>query len=48
MKYEDNPKSIKYYVKRDLLANRDFYTGKKELDFPSGNGVTSGLSLIHI
>ena len=43
MKYEDNPKSIKYYVKRYLLANRDFYTGKKVLDFPAGNGVTSGI-----
>ncbi|MBN1596919.1 MAG: class I SAM-dependent methyltransferase [Bacteroidales bacterium] len=41
MNYEDNPKSIKYYVKRYLLANRDFYTGKKVIDFPAGNGITS-------
>jgi SAM-dependent methyltransferase len=41
MKYEDNPKSIKYYVKKYLLKNADFYKDKKVNDFPSGNGITS-------
>ena len=43
MKHEDNPKSIKYYVKRYLLANRHYFEGKKVVDFPAGNGVTSRL-----
>ena len=43
MKHEDNPKSIKYYVKRYLLANRSFFEGKKVVDFPAGNGITSRL-----
>lgn len=41
MKHEDNPKSIKYYVKRHLIANQEFYKGKKVVDFPAGNGVTT-------
>lgn len=41
MNYEDNPKSIKYYVKRYLLDNKDQFSGKKIIDFPAGNGVTS-------
>lgn len=41
MRYEDNPKSIKYYVKKYLVANKDFYKGKKVVDFPAGKGVTS-------
>ncbi len=41
MRYEDNPKSIKFYVKRYLIANREFYKNKKVVDFPTGNGVTS-------
>lgn len=41
MKYEDNPKSIKYHVKKYLLDNREFYAGKRVIDFPAGNGVTS-------
>ncbi|MEM7369981.1 MAG: class I SAM-dependent methyltransferase [Bacteroidota bacterium] len=43
MKYEDNPRSIKYYVKRHLLANDAFYRGKTVIDFPAGNGITSRL-----
>lgn len=39
--YEDNPKSIKFYVKRFLLQNRARIAGKKVVDFPAGNGVTS-------
>lgn len=41
MRYEDNPKSIKFYVKRYLIANRELYKNKKVVDFPAGNGVTS-------
>ncbi len=41
MNYEDNPKSIKYHVKKYLLANKEFYRGKRVVDFPAGNGVTS-------
>jgi len=41
MKHEDNPKSIKYYVKKYLLTNKNFYSGKKVVDFPAGNGITS-------
>jgi SAM-dependent methyltransferase len=41
MKYEDNPKSIKFYVKRYLMENRERFKGKKVVDFPAGNGVTS-------
>jgi len=43
MRYEDNPSSIKYHMKKYLLANKDFYHGKKVIDFPAGNGVTSGI-----
>jgi predicted nicotinamide N-methyase len=41
MKYEDNPKSIKYHVKEYLLSKADFYNGKNVIDFPAGNGITS-------
>ncbi len=41
MQYEDNPKSIKYYVKRYLYENKELFVGKKVVDFPAGNGVTS-------
>ena len=41
MKYEDNPKSIKYQVKEYLLSKEDFYNGKNVIDFPAGNGITS-------
>ena len=41
MNYEDNPKSIKYYVKKYFLSNKDFYKGKNVIDFPAGNGITS-------
>jgi len=43
MNYEDNPKSIKYYVKRFLMNNQERFQGKRILDFPAGNGVTSRL-----
>lgn len=41
MNYEDNPRSVKYHVKRYLLANEAFYRGKTVIDFPAGNGITS-------
>jgi len=41
MQYEDNPKSIKYYVKRFLLENKERFKNKTIVDFPAGNGVTS-------
>ena len=41
MKFEDSPKSIKYYVKKYLLNRKSFFEGKKVIDFPAGNGVTS-------
>jgi len=43
MNYEDNPKSIKYYVKRFLLNNQGRFQGKRIVDFPAGNGITSRL-----
>lgn len=41
MKYEDNPNSIKFYVKRFIVNNSDYFKGKKVVDFPAGNGITS-------
>ncbi len=42
-KYEDNPKSIKYHVKKYLIKNRDRIVGKKVVDVPAGNGITSAI-----
>lgn len=41
MNYEDNPGSIKFYVKRYLMGRERWLKGKKVIDFPAGNGVTS-------
>ena len=41
MKYEDNPSSIKFYVKKYLLENAAAFKNKKIVDFPAGNGITS-------
>ena len=41
IKSEDNPKSIKYYVKQFLNREKDRFKGKKIVDFPAGNGITS-------
>lgn len=41
MNYEENPSSIKYYVKRYLIKNQNRFSGKKIIDFPAGNGVTT-------
>jgi ubiquinone/menaquinone biosynthesis C-methylase UbiE len=43
MKHEDNPKSIKYYVKQYILKNEANLKGKTVIDFPAGNGVTSNI-----
>jgi SAM-dependent methyltransferase len=41
MPHEDNPKSIKYHVKRYLLQEAERFRGKTTVDFPAGNGITS-------
>jgi len=38
---EDNPKSIKFYVKRFILSELALFKGKTVVDVPAGNGVTS-------
>lgn len=43
MNFEDDPKSIKFYVKRYLLKNREKLKDKIIIDFPAGNGVTSNI-----
>ena len=43
--YSDNPKSIKYHVKKYLLKNKKQYFEKTIVDLPAGNGVTSKLLL---
>jgi len=39
--YEDNPKSIKYHIKKYLIKNKARINGKIVVDIPAGNGVTS-------
>ncbi len=41
MQYEDNPNSIKFYVKRFVLSQADYFKNRTVLDFPAGNGITS-------
>ena len=41
MQHEDNPKSIKYHVKRYLLREAERFKGKTTVDLPAGNGITS-------
>jgi SAM-dependent methyltransferase len=41
MNHEDNPKSIKYYVKKYLIAHQDELKNKQVIDLPAGHGVTS-------
>ncbi|WP_164707579.1 class I SAM-dependent methyltransferase [Bathymodiolus thermophilus thioautotrophic gill symbiont] len=43
MKHEDNPKSIKYYMKQFFLREKLRFKGKRILDFPAGSGVTSNI-----
>lgn len=40
-KHEDDPRSIKYYVKKYLLSNAIYFKGKTVIDFPAGNGITT-------
>lgn len=44
-KYEDNPRSIKYHVKRYLIKNKNRITGKTVVDLPAGNGITTKILL---
>ncbi|WKN41945.1 class I SAM-dependent methyltransferase [Tunicatimonas pelagia] len=44
MNYEDNPKSIKYYVKKYLLQHPNDFKDKIVVDLPAGNGVTSRIA----
>lgn len=39
--YENNPKSIKYHVKKYLVKNRFRIENKTVVDLPAGNGITS-------
>lgn len=39
--YEDNPKSIKYHVKKYLIKHQERIKGKRVVDLPAGNGITS-------
>ncbi|MGI8436480.1 MAG: class I SAM-dependent methyltransferase [Chthoniobacterales bacterium] len=39
--WEDDPVSIKYYVKRFILQNRPRFAGKIAIDLPAGSGITS-------
>jgi len=38
---EDNPQSIKYYVKRFILSQPALFQGQTVVDVPAGHGVTS-------
>lgn len=40
-KYEDNPKSIKYHVKKFLVRHQERFRAKIVVDMPAGNGVTA-------
>lgn len=39
--YEDDPKSIKYHVKKFFFNNKQRIQDKIVVDFPAGNGITS-------
>tara|TARA_Y100000589_G_scaffold191203_1_gene181089 strand:+ start:1016 stop:1864 length:849 start_codon:yes stop_codon:yes gene_type:complete len=41
MIYEENPRSIKYHVKKYLIKNKSRFSKKTIIDFPAGNGVTT-------
>lgn len=41
MQYEDNPKSIKYHVKKYILENKEKFINKITVDLPAGTGITS-------
>ena len=44
-KHVNNPKSPKYYIKKYLLANREYFKGRTVIDLPAGNGTTTELLL---
>jgi SAM-dependent methyltransferase len=39
--YEDNPRSIKYHVKKYLINHQDRIRNKVVVDLPAGNGITT-------
>lgn len=41
MLYEDNPVSIKYYVKRYIMEHRSEFADKIAIDVPAGSGTTA-------
>lgn len=41
MDHENNPRSIKYYVKRYLYQKTAIFKDKKVINFPAGNGITT-------
>jgi len=41
MNHEENPKSIKYHVKKYLHKNKRRFHDKIVIDFPAGNGITT-------
>jgi len=43
MDHSQNPKSIKYHVRKYLEKHQDRFKGKKVIDLPAGNGITSKL-----
>ncbi len=43
--YVNNPKSVKYYIKRYLDSRKKDLAGKIVLDIPAGNGVTTEILL---
>ena len=43
MNYEENPKSIKYHVKKYLHKNKARFYDKTVIDFPAGNGITTNI-----
>lgn len=44
-KHSDNPKSIKFYIKKYLSLKKGELNGKVVVDIPAGNGVTTNLLL---
>ena len=43
MDYTQNKKSIKYHLKKFLLAHANEIKGKTVVDIPAGNGITSAI-----
>lgn len=47
IRYEDNRRSIKYFVKQYIIRNADALKGKTIIDFPAGNGITARILREH-